>query len=516
MIRTKSSIRNASMALIGQLLSYILNFVVRLIFIKILGDEYMGVNGLFTNILATLAFVELGMGASITIFLYKPVAENDEKRIIVLIQYYKKAYRIIGIIVLIMAICLIPFLPMIIKDITIPVNVVAVYIVFIIMNVIPYFFAAEKTMIDVNQEKYIITLIHYILNIIMLIVQAVLLSIMKNYYLYIGIQLLTSLLENIIISNIAKKKYTYLKKKSNDKIDKETKHSIIKKMKAMTLQQIGLIVLTSTDNILISSMVGVRWVGLYSNYYLLISVIESVISQVFSAIQSSIGNLNVMSTEEKKYKVYNCTLFINFWLVCFATVCLVVLIDPFIKMFFGEDYLMPKVVVYVIIFNTYILNINKANAIYKYATGHIEEDKYAALIGAILNLIVSIVLTKLIGISGIFLGTTISTLLTKSFVEPYIIHKYIFKKSMKYSVKRYINYLFFTILISIIIINLVNIITISNQFVDFIVKGIITVISINIFIILVYHKSDEYHYAIQILASNKIFGKILRILKIIK
>lgn len=515
MIRTKSSIRNASVALIGQLLSYVLNFIVRLIFVRILGDQYMGVNGLFTNIMSTLAFVELGMGASITIFLYKPVAQNDEKRIICLLSYYKKAYRIIGMIIFFMAICIIPFLPIIIKDITIPVNTVIVYFLFIIMNVIPYFYAAEKTILDVNQEKYIITIVHYLSNIVMLIIQAILLSVYKNYYLYIAIQLISTFTENVIISIIARKKYNYINQKSKNKLEKSTKHAIIKKMKAMTFQQIGLIVQNSTDNILISSMIGVRWVGIYSNYYLLISVIESIISQVFSSIQSSIGNLNVFADEEKKYKVYNCMLFINFWLVCFFTVCMGVLIDPFITMFFGTEYLMPKIVVYILIFNIYILNINKANSIYKYATGHIEEDKYAAIIGAIINLVLSIILAKWIGISGIFIGTTISTLTTKTFVEPYILHKYVFERKMKYNVKQYVKYLIFTVLSSFIIITALNTFSFNNQLIDFIIKAIITVIVINIFIIVVYHRTEEYKYTIEILNSNQYLNKILKTLKII-
>lgn len=508
-MRIEKSIKNVAAASIGQMLSYILGFISRMIFIKMLGSDYLGINGVFTNILTVLSILELGMGASITIFLYKPIAEKNYPLVNSLLKYYKSYYNKLGIIISILALCLIPFLRFIIKEELPNINVIAVYIIFIIINVIPYFVASYKTLIDVRQERYIINIIHYIVNIIMIGFQILALLLYKNYYLYLALQLMFLIIENAIIVFVYNKKYKY-KTNEIEKLDEDMKSNVRKKMKSMVAQQAGLIVLNSTDSIVISSMIGVKTVGIYSNYNLIISIVDTILSQIFAAIQSAVGNLYVTENVEKTYSIYKNISFINFWMVAICITELFSLIDPFIGIWIGKEYIMDFKVVIIMIINLMIMGLNRTSYIYKYGIGIIEKDRYASIIGAILNIGISIFLANRVGLIGIFIGTTISILLTKTFVEPYILYRYVFKKNF---LKWVLNYLLQVFLIGLIctlcyVCNLT--INTSNIFLDFIIKGVVTFIVSNAIIMIFSIKIPECRYFFGIISTffNKIFKKV--------
>lgn len=492
-MRVEKSIKNVAVAITGQMLSYILGFISRMIFIKMLGSDYLGINGVFTNILTVLSILELGMGASITIFLYKPIAEKNYSLVNSLLKYYKNYYNKLGVIVSILALCMIPFLKFIIKEELPNLNVIFVYVIFIIINVIPYFVASYKTLIDVRQERYIINIVHYLVNMVMTAFQIVALLLYKNYYLYLVLQLIFLIIENAIIVLVYNKKYKY-KTAEIKKLDEEMKSKVRKKMKSMVSQQAGLIVLNSTDSIVISSMIGVKTVGIYSNYNLIISIIDSVLSQIFAAIQSAVGNLYATENVEKTYRIYKNISFINFFMVAICVTELFSLVDNFIEIWIGKEYIMDFKVVIVMIINLMIMGLNRTSYIYKYGIGIIEKDKYASIIGAVLNIVISIFLADKIGLIGIFIGTTISILLTKTFVEPYILYKYVFKKGF---IKWVLNYLLQVFLIAGICALCYfcnSYINFSSLIVNFILKGVITLVLTCLIIFIFSKKTPEYKY----------------------
>ena len=113
--RTKNTIYNFISSIGGQFIAILMQFIVRTIFIHTLGKSYLGISGLFSNILSMLSLAELGVGNAILFKLYEPLANNNQKRITSLINFYKRVYTIIGIVIAIIGICLIPFLHLIIN-----------------------------------------------------------------------------------------------------------------------------------------------------------------------------------------------------------------------------------------------------------------------------------------------------------------------------------------------------------------------------------------------------------------
>ena len=140
MSRTEKSFYNISIALIGQILAIIVSFFSRIVFIKILGNEYLGVSGLFTSIMSVLSLVELGVGPAIIFTLYEPLANKDENRLKSIMALYKKLYIIIGIIILVIGLIISPFLSIFIKDTLDIDNLKLIYLLFLLNTSITYFF----------------------------------------------------------------------------------------------------------------------------------------------------------------------------------------------------------------------------------------------------------------------------------------------------------------------------------------------------------------------------------------
>ena len=307
------------------------------LFIRILGAEYLGINGLFTNIVTMLSLVELGIGPAIIFSLYKPLAENDIKKVQALMQLYKKAYTIIGFIVAVLGICITPFLHYFIKELPDISNITLIYVLFVINSAISYFFAYKRNLIIADQRRYVDMLYRYSFFSILNIMQIVFLYITGSYIIFLILQIISTLLENIVVARRADKMYPLLKQRKHEKLDLETVQEIKKNTGAMVLHKIGDIALNATDNIVISAKVGIIWVGLYSNYLLIITALNIMIGQFFTSITASIGNFGITEGKEKVILIFQKVLFANFWMYGLSGICLYYLFNPFIDLWLGEN-----------------------------------------------------------------------------------------------------------------------------------------------------------------------------------
>ena len=212
-MRVKNSLKNMVVAFITNGLTIIIGLLAQAVFIKVLNDEYLGINGLFNNIISMLGIVELGIGSAIIYNLYKPVYEKDNLKINALMNFYKKSYNIIAIIVLLLGISLLPFLDFFVKDVTISININLVYILFIIDVFCSYLLSYKRSIINANQKNYLVNLIHVGYLILLNAFQIMILVLTHNYYIYLVIKIIMRLLENIILSMLADILYPYLNNK---------------------------------------------------------------------------------------------------------------------------------------------------------------------------------------------------------------------------------------------------------------------------------------------------------------
>ena len=492
--RTENSIINSAMSIVTQVLTVVLNFAVKTVFIKMLNDEYLGVNGLFTNIITMLSLADLGIGIAIPYSLYKPLAKKDEHKINVLMNFYKKVYTIIGIAVLLIGLSLTPFLGLIIKDI--PKNVPhlsLIYILFVIHSASSYFFVYKKFLIDSDQKGYITSRIIFTFSTLLSIIQIILLITTKNYILFLLSSIILVIIQNIYISSKANKLYPFIKNKTDEKLEKEDMEGIKKNVSSLFIYKVGTVIMNGTDNIIISKFIGLIIVGFYSNYVLIINSITTVLNQIFNAITSSIGNLVVTTNKKRSKEVYDNLNFANFWLYALFGVCIIVLINPFINIWIGKKYVMGFSIVFLLVLNFYVLGMQSVTNSFRNAYGLFWIAKYRPIIMVIINIAISVVLVQFIGIEGVLIGTLISRLVTTAWLDPYIVHKYGFEISPKSYYIDYLKYLVIFIAISTILNYFVSMVAINNIFI-LILIAILVVIIVNVILVLLFFKTSEFNY----------------------
>lgn len=504
--RTKYVAINAAVGLTCQIISLITSFVSRTIFIHIMGAEYLGVNGLFTNVLSVLSFAELGIGNAIVYNMYKPLAENNESKLSALMGLYKKAYRYIGVGIAVVGSLLIPFLSVIIKERpNIPERLELLYILFLANTVFSYFFSFKKSIFTADQRNYIVLLIIEIVRIVQIVAQIVCLLTTRNYILYLSLGIIFTLLTNIIISVIADNQYPYIKKSTEKLSPKETK-SIFRDVKALALYKLGSVVLNGTDNILISAMDTVRNVGLVSNYTLLTSSCNMLVSKIVEAFTASVGNLNTHKDPEKQKTVFDKIFFITAWIYGMVSIGLVVVSRSFITAWVGDEYVLSFLVCLAIVAEFYVKGVSFAAFTFRTTSGYFVQGRFSPILAAALNIILSIVFYNLIGLSGIFFATPLSRLLTTGIIDPVLIYRKTFHKNPLLYYIRYFGYVALFIMIGLLCFGIISYIPLTG-WVGVFVQVIAVVCVYNAIMFLLFRKTTMFkeiiHVVFNMIRSRK-------------
>ena len=493
-MNTKDSIKNPLFAMIQNFILIVIGFISQKIFINILNIEYLGLNGLFNNVLSMLGIIELGIGNAIIYNLYKPLKNNDYETINSLMKFFKKAYRIITYIIFIIGLLIIPLLPYFVNKVTIDININIIYILFLLDICASYVLSYKRSIIYANQKNYIINIIHIICTLLLNTTQLLILFITKNYYIYLVLKIIFRLIENVTITLFARKNYTYLNEKNAKDLDKYILKDITTKIKALFFHKIGTVVVLGTDNIIISKFLGLITVGLYNNYYLIINSINTLFGQAIISITPSVGHLLVENNKEKNYNVFKAIRFINFWIASFSGMALLLLIKPFIILWLGEDYLLSNLTLIVLVFNYYQKMMRNCYSVFKEGAGIYYEDRFVPIFESITNIIASIILVKIIGLPGVFMGTIISGLWLWLYSYPKYIYKKLFNRSYYNYYKETFSYILLFILIALISYYLSNIIHINNNYISFVKNALITLFIPNIIIYILFKNSDNFKY----------------------
>lgn len=504
-MRVKNSIKNIYISILTQIIVILLGFVSRKVFIDSLGSEYLGINGLLTNVLSMLSLVEGGVGASIVYNLYKPLAEDDRPKIIALVQLYKKIYWILAIVVFILGMSLYPFLGLFVKDTNIK-FLFLVYLIFVTKNFISYLNAHKWSLINADQKGYVLARYNLLFNVVTTISRIFILKFTNNYILYLLIELVIIVIQNIWNGRIVDIRYPYIKEKKKYSVDAEVKENLKTNVKAIFLHNIGSYCVFGTDNLLISALVNLKSVGLYSNYTMITTQLGALINPIINGIGASVGNLIATEDDTKTYEIFNVTYLINFWIYSFAVIFLYNLLEPFIDFWLGEGLLLGKITFILILVNFYLSGLRKSVCIFKEKAGIFAEDKYVPIFESIINLGASIILGKRMGLSGIFLGTTISTVALPLWIQAKFVYNKVFKKSVSIYFVKYIVYIFITLIVGGISTILCNTLVQFDGFFSLVLKGLICVIVTNLIYILLFYKTKEFQY-IKSIVVNMIENK---------
>lgn len=500
MKRTESSIKNLAFAFGGQLVGLMVSYLARIIFIQFLNSEYLGLNGLFTNILTMLSLVEIGIGPAMSFALYKPLAEKNTELLKSLMRLYKKAYILIGAVVLLVGVAITPLLPYFINDMPDIPEINLIYILFVVNTAVSYFYSYKRSLIISDQRRYIATLYRYGFYIGLNIFQMIVLAVTRNYLFFLLAQILFTWLENLFVSLKADRMYPYLKEKQVQKLPQAAFTEIKRNVFAMVFHKIGGIAITAVDSVIISKMVSLIAVGLYSNYQLIIQAIHTVLSQLYNSIIASIGNLGATEGHEKMESILNKTLFVTFWIYGFCSIGLFLLLQPFIALSFGKEFLFSLPAVISIILQFYFIGVRKAVLAFRDATGAYWYDRYKPLAEVALKLIFSIWLAIDFGVAGVMFGTIIAFLLTSFWVEPYVLYKYVLHAKLSSYFKQFAGYTAVVLFAGAITFGACSFVP-GTGWGALVLKGIICAILPNVIFCLLFFKTENFRYFASLLRS---------------
>lgn len=405
--RTKNTTRNIGAGLLNQIISIVLPFINRTAILWTLGTEFTGLAGLFSSILNVLNTAELGFNTAIVHSLYKPMADKDHKRICEIVSMFRKVYTIVGTVILVGGLAVMPFLPHLING-SYPdsINLYIVYILYLINSAISYYlFAYKECLLVADQRQDIAKNIRTIVNIGRYLIQLLVLVITKDFYAYLIIAIIGTIVTNLLLHISTKRLFPFYKSVNGRiKIPGEMK----KQVKGLMIDRICDTFRNSFDNLVISSFIGLTATAIYGNYYYIYSALYGLMLVICNAMSASVGNSIVKNTEEINYKHLLTFSQIFAGIMGFCTVTLACFYQPFMKVWAGEELLLPVSDMLLFCVYFYVINMNNIRNQYVSGTGMWWKLRWSYIIEAVANLLLNFVLGKLFGITGVIMATIIT------------------------------------------------------------------------------------------------------------
>ena len=412
--RTEHAAKNSIYGLLGKVTCLLATFVSRTVFIYVLGKYYLGVNGLYTEILGFLSFAELGFGSALAFALYAPVAHGEDEKVRQLMQFFKLVYRIIALVILAFGLALTPFLQYIVNGAEgLSLFELRLYfLIYLVNTVTTYFVIYKYSYVNALQQTYVSTSIGTITSLVCAIVQLLALLVSGSFLVYLLANTGTLIASRFVIAFYLNHRYPLLKEKPAEPLSDRERRGIFNEVKGLAVHQFSSVAVHATDSIIISAMptLGVAVVGAVSNYNMLINALSAMIVSVFGSVVVGFGNLAVDSSHEHFERVFKEANFINFWVYGLCTACCFVLLTPFIRLWVGDDYVIDSVSLGLILLNFYLQGQCTIYNNARIAKGNFNMDKWWSLLQALVNLVVSVIAAVYLGLVGVYIGTIASRL----------------------------------------------------------------------------------------------------------
>ncbi|MCM1537384.1 MAG: hypothetical protein NC254_03185 [bacterium] len=431
-MRSRNAVVNTLAGGLGTLLVGLLQFIGRVVFIRFLSDEYLGISSLFTNILSILSLTELGLSTAVCFRLYQPLAGGDRETVKSVMRYFRRAYFVIGWVVVVLGAALLPFLPWLMTGTTGLVDVRVIYMLYVLQSAASYWFWAYKAiLLQADQKLYIVRFYHVLANVIVTVLQLVTLAMFRNFMLYSVIGLFAAVLVNLFSAREVDRRYPYLKERTYRRLTKEEKKSLFRDVSGMSLFKMNTTVVNSTDNLVISAFINVKTVALYGNYQLIISGVSQVAMQLFGGVTATVGNYYAEDTREHNEFVFRCIQLLCYWVYTLLGIGMFVCLNPLIRLCFGTSRVFSWELVFLQVLYFMINGFQRTSFIYRDACGLFWKGKARPVATAVLNIVISIVLVRYIGLAGVIAGTIISWLLTTWWYDPCLIYRQAFSMPVR-------------------------------------------------------------------------------------
>lgn len=492
--RTQIVAKNSTYSVACHCATLVLHFVVRTFFIKCLSIEYVGIQGLFSNILMLLSLADLGMVNAMNFSLYGPLARNDQYKIGQIMLFFKRIYRIIAIVVFLLGIGLLPFLDFFLSERPdIPENLMVIYLFFVFNSAVSYLFAYKQTLIIADQRKYIVSVYTFTVNLFICSLQCLLLYLFRSFYSYLILMVVCTIMTNVLIAFKCNKDYPVLKEKGIKQIESEEKKSIFINIKSLFLYRIGGVILNGTSNLIISKFFNIVVLGLCSNVYYLINSINGIILQVLLSFLATLGNVNAIESKEHKIKVFYKTSLFCFWLYGFVCLACVLFLNDFINIWIGSNYILDELALFSIVVVFFMDGVGFPLYAYRSTMGLFSTVKYAPIIASVLNILFAVILLKWIGVAGVYFAIALSRFFCINCTDIFVV----FKKGLndRFPYRFFVYYISFILLLTLtylFTIVIIHNISINNYYLKLVCDIIIYTLIFHVVFLVFFRRSSTF------------------------
>ncbi|WP_138336393.1 MULTISPECIES: hypothetical protein [Streptococcus] len=499
--RLVNTSRNIVWGTLNKLIAIALPFLVRTTLIYQLGIQYVGISGLFASILQVLSLADLGFANAIVYSMYKPLAHGDNDTVGALLGFYKKIYRVVGAVILIVGLLIVPFINYLVKgSYPADINIQLIYLIYLANTVVSYFlFAYKRSLLLASQRKDISDNIDSVVRIILSGLQILLLFLFPDFYVFALVIPCMTILNNVFNEIVTKKNYNYIVENSN--LDKKVKQEIIEKTKGLFVYKVCAITRNSLDNIFISTFLGIATVGIYSNYYYIMISVKGFLDVVSTGMSASVGHSVATESVEKNHRDLENLTFGFSWLATWFMTCLLCLFQPFMLLWVGQANILPFSVVVALCFYFYVLAAGDMRSQYIDASGLWDKEKLRSIAETVGNVVLNYILIQFLGVLGIVLATALTILFIGIPWSTKIVFDNYFKNGYKKYLWNQAVYAIVTIIVASITYLICTLVG-GNNIVVLIIRGIICLFVPNILYYLFFLKNEQTRLFFKIIKSK--------------
>lgn len=409
-MRLKRFIKNAVTAIFAYVIMLCITIFLRRCFLNYVGVEYLGYESLFANIFTIMATTEMGVSKNISYHLYKAFSEKDEKEIIYLYNIYKWIYFLIGGFILIAGIICSFFLEQFITGNTLNALLLRIIYYLQLANILrTYFLSYPRMLYTADQKENVHVLFDTVFNVSFNIIKIFSIFLFRDYIIYLILTLLGGICSDLYMFKIIRRDYKYIKS-TKIKLSHIKERGLLKDIKNFIGHQLAGTVFCGTDNIIIAKILGIVYVGYFSNYIMIKNQIMSIVTRVFQPLQASIGNLVYSEDCSKRQNLYYMVNLFSFCMASFIAISVAALAQTFVTVVFGNSYVLSYLFVILLAANMFVEIIRGMQSYFRFVYGEYEKDRRFVVWASILNIILSIILSYRYKLEGILLGTLIGNL----------------------------------------------------------------------------------------------------------
>lgn len=435
-MRTRYMLQNLFVNIGGQLLITCLTLLSRILFLRYLDVAYLGVNGLFSDVLTMLSLIELGIGTALLVSMYRPAAEGNQPQLIRLMNLYRRLYRLVALIVLLVGLALLPFLHLILQDSGDIPHLSLIYLLYLVSTAASYLFSWQNSIYLAHQRGYVRMFWQHLCEIMRILVQMLILVRTQNFFLYLMAQLLIPFFPHLVIAFRLRRDYPYLQD-THSLPSRAEQRSLLKSIGSMSLHRLSGAVVRTTNSLILSSFIGLETFGLYSNYRMILDCLSTLVNRFFGAFTSGVGHLNATESPSHVYRVYRELELLLFFVFAYLGGGLAGMLTPLVRLLFGESYCLSVGTLAMIVLEFYVSGMRRMNLLFREVCGLFNRDRLKALVEPLLNLLFSLLLVGRFGVGGVLGGAMLSMALACLWVEPYILMRYGIREAWQDRLRQY-------------------------------------------------------------------------------